>query len=79
MRKCFQPWQYYVDYWINSDSPEGVEFLMWVYQSMSDGTFQVGYFMPTPSREWVPDGSYATREEAAARVNYLNGGWWQVA
>lgn len=72
MRKSFQPWQYYIDHWMNLDE-RSAEFLMWVYQEMSDGTFQVGYFMPT-DKTWVVDGTYDTKEKAAARVNYLNGG-----
>jgi len=51
---------------------------MWVYiQSEkpshdSSGLWTVGFF--DPSGVWHPESDHSSREEAAARVSYLNGG-----
>lgn len=48
---------------------------MWVYREWKENgetRFTVGYFMP--DKTWVPDSTWDTRDKAAARVNYLNGG-----
>jgi len=34
--------------------------------------FTVGFYLP--NGKWEPESDHATREEAAARVHYLNGG-----
>lgn len=44
----------------------------WVYIRTEPGLFTVGFYDPTG--KWHPDSDYNDREEAAARVNYLNGG-----
>ncbi len=44
---------------------------MWVYRQ-DGGRWLVGYY--SPAGEWFTDGEYDDREEAAARVRYLNGG-----
>lgn len=45
---------------------------MWVYLESEDGLFTVGFF--DPDGEWHPETDWGTREEAAERVRYLNGG-----
>lgn len=69
-RNCFRPQQ-----WFNP--PGGVDtqeegFLMWVYRENQEGLWEVGYFMP--DRTWFAESSYINRDEAAARVHWLNGG-----
>jgi len=45
----------------------------WVYENMVEcGTFTVGHY--DPEGKWHPESDWSTRNEAAARVNYLNGG-----
>jgi hypothetical protein len=48
---------------------------MWVYRKINDGShllYVVGFY--SPNYTWMPATTYAVEEEAAARVNYLNGG-----
>lgn len=44
----------------------------WVYIQSEPGLWTVGFY--SPDGEWNADNDYAKREDAAARVNYLNGG-----
>lgn len=44
----------------------------WVYQTFEPGLWTVGFY--TPAGEWVPTSDHDSKEEAAARVHYLNGG-----
>lgn len=47
---------------------------MWVYKRTEFSPYElytVGYY--EPSGNWQSESDYNTREEAAARVNYLNG------
>lgn len=46
--------------------------ITWVYLMSEPGLFTVGYY--DPSGKWHSDSDHDTREAAAARVNYLNGG-----
>lgn len=43
----------------------------WVYVLSEPGLFTVGFYDPTG--RWHSDSDHATREDAAARVHYLNG------
>jgi hypothetical protein len=45
---------------------------MWVYIPTEPGLFTVGFY--DPDGEWHPDVDYNSREEAAKRVAFLNGG-----
>ena len=47
--------------------------MSWVYleSRLEPGLFTVGFY--DPSGKWVPESDHASREEAAARVSYLNG------
>ena len=45
---------------------------MYVYLVSEPGLWTVGFY--TPSGEWEPESDHKSREEAAARVHYLNGG-----
>ena len=45
---------------------------MYVYIRSEPGLWTVGFF--DPAGKWHADGDYDSREEAAARVHYLNGG-----
>ncbi len=46
---------------------------MYVYQySAGDKLWVVGFFRPTG--EWVSESDHSTKESAAKRVHYLNGG-----
>ncbi len=78
-RRCFQPRQ-----WFGCDGEpdpfvlKEEDSLMWVYRPIKDNSglgsdhYEVGFF--TPDGQWVGDSTHETREGAAARVNYLNGG-----
>lgn len=46
--------------------------IMWVYKQTESGLWQAGFY--APDKQWYPDKDYSTRDEAAARVSYLNGG-----
>lgn len=73
MRKSFQPRQWFVSdgepdpFTINDEDA-----FMWVYIPQEDETFEVGFF--SPDGQWFADGKYDSKEDAARRVNYLNGG-----
>jgi hypothetical protein len=45
---------------------------MYVYIQTEPGLFTVGHY--TPKGEFYPESEWATRAQAARRVNYLNGG-----
>lgn len=49
---------------------------MYVYRMLNYGSeekvFTVGFY--DPSGEWNPESDHSSREEAANRVNFLNGG-----
>lgn len=51
---------------------------MYVYIPANHGEpATVGYY--TPAGRWMPESDHDTDEQAAARVNYLNGGQEKVA
>lgn len=68
MAKCFQPRQWFPHGFDRSESDR----LMWVYKPLDGGRWIVGFYCPDGT--WVADGEFDTRDKAAARVNYLNGG-----
>ena len=45
---------------------------MWVYIKRESGLFTVGFY--NPDGNWRPESDHPTKESAARRVNYLNGG-----
>ena len=45
---------------------------MYVYIKSEERCFTVGFYRP--NGVWEPESDYGTREEAAERVHYLNGG-----
>ena len=45
---------------------------MYVYIESEPGLFTVGFF--SPDGTWKPESDWPTRELAAARIHYLNGG-----
>jgi hypothetical protein len=46
--------------------------IMWVYRRTEQNLWTVGYF--SPQKEWVTDSDHSSREQAAQRVHWLNGG-----
>lgn len=46
--------------------------IMWVYRVNDDNLHEVGYW--TPDKEWVADSQWRSKEDAAQRVHWLNGG-----
>ncbi len=44
----------------------------WVYINSETNLFTVGFY--DPKGKWQPESDHDTRESAAARVHYLNGG-----
>lgn len=68
MERCFQPRQWFSH---RFDGLEGNR-LMWVYKPLDGGKWVVGFYQPDGT--WMADGEFDTRDQAAARVNYLNGG-----
>lgn len=73
LRKSFQPRQ-----WFNSDGePDPFviadeETFMWVYRGNEENGYLVGFYAPDGT--WFTDSEWKTKQEAADRVNYLNGG-----
>lgn len=45
---------------------------MYVYIRSEQSVWTVGFYKP--DGEWVPERDYSDKEDAAERVNYLNGG-----
>jgi hypothetical protein len=45
---------------------------VWVYVQSESRLFTVGFY--DPKGKWQPESDHENREEAAARVHYLNGG-----
>ena len=45
---------------------------MYVYKRTEASLWTVGFY--SPGGEWVPESDHSSREEAAERVHYLNGG-----
>jgi len=45
---------------------------MYVYIKSEECLWTVGFY--NPKGEWVPESDWCSRELAAARVHYLNGG-----
>lgn len=70
--RSFSPSQWYEREWDEGEQPTNGDIAMWVYREITPGTWTVGFY--SPSGEWHADGIFATKEKAAARVNYLNGG-----
>jgi hypothetical protein len=48
------------------------EMTTYVYQSFEPGLFTVGFY--SPDGKWHPESDHTSRDEAAERVHYLNGG-----
>jgi len=44
----------------------------YVYKQVEQYVYTVGFY--EPSGKWIPESDHSTREDAAARVHYLNGG-----
>lgn len=44
----------------------------WLYIQSEKGLWTVGFYDPTGA--WQPESDHGSREAAAARVHYLNGG-----
>lgn len=74
MRRCFQPRQWF--FCEGEPDPDAVsegDAFMWVYrEDKNNGDYQVGYF--SPGGDWMVESSWDTRDKAAARVRWLNGG-----
>lgn len=45
---------------------------MWVYLRTEPGLWTVGYY--DPEGEWIPESDHDSKEAAAERVHWLNGG-----
>ena len=45
---------------------------MWVYISKDRGVYTVGFY--DPQGNWHEDVEFVTKDDAAHRVNFLNGG-----
>ena len=45
---------------------------MWVYIESEHNLWTVGFY--SPDGKWHPDSDHDSREKAAERVHYLNGG-----
>ena len=46
--------------------------MTWVYIQPEKNVWTVGFFAPNGG--WMPESDYPSKEEAAKRVHYLNGG-----
>ena len=70
LARSFNPAQ-----WFDQEArpdPEDEGKTMWVYKQDKSGLFLVGYW--TPNKRWVLDSKWEDKDNAAARVHYLNGG-----
>lgn len=45
---------------------------MWVYLESEPGLWVVGFY--TPTGYWQPESDHSSKDEAAERVHWLNGG-----
>jgi len=45
---------------------------MYVYIKSEPQLYTVGFY--APNGKWIPESDYDTKESAASRVHYLNGG-----
>jgi hypothetical protein len=45
---------------------------MYVYLRTEPMLWTVGFY--TPAGEWIPESDWETKQEAASRVHYMNGG-----
>lgn len=45
---------------------------MWVFIQSEPGLWTVGFY--DPEGKWQPESDHASKQSAAARVNFLNGG-----
>ena len=45
---------------------------MYVYIQSEPGLWTVGFY--SPDGQWLPESDHTTKESAAKRVHYLNGG-----
>lgn len=73
MSQSFSPRDWFTDRdWRDDDSPSRKEKIMWVYKQLDYEQWAVGYW--SPEKEWFQDAIYSTKEEAAERVHWLNGG-----
>lgn len=71
IRRSFHP----SEWWARDDHNQPVykeDFAMWVYRKTETSLWTVGYY--SPSGEWMTDSDHDTKEAAAVRVHYLNGG-----
>lgn len=55
-----------------SERPCGGFRVSWVYIQSEPGLFTVGFY--APNGQWVPESDHDSREKAANRVHYLQGG-----
>lgn len=69
LRKSFHPAQWYERDWDKETVTENKT--MYVYRP-ADAGFVVGFY--TPQGEWIGDSEHETRQSAADRVHWLNGG-----
>jgi len=46
---------------------------MWLYQKFA-ATYHVGFYTPDGLADWITESEWKTKEEAALRVRWLNGG-----
>jgi hypothetical protein len=75
LKRSFSPRQWFALDDLTTEGEE--EKIMWVYRKQTspktgESVFVVGFY--SPDREWHADTAYREQREAAARVNYLNGG-----
>lgn len=73
LRKCFQPRQWFrgdgeFDPSVISDE----DTFMWVYKKNAQGLFEVGFHEPDGA--WSIESVHESAHQAAAHVNFLNGG-----
>lgn len=74
LAQSFHPRQWFErdDDRFDSVEPGREETLMWVYKKTEPTLYTVGYY--DPSGEWHPEGDYPSKDAAAQRVHFLNGG-----
>ncbi len=73
LRRSFHPSQWFTETRLSDENRDTYteDRIMYVYR-VTDSAWSVGFF--TPAGDWVNESCYGTREQAAERVHWLNGG-----
>ena len=73
LRQSFAPRQWFEERdWSEPCNCDMEVKIMWVYRKTESSLWSVGFY--SPDREWHPESDHSSKEAAAQRVHWLNGG-----